>query len=360
MNFIFDEVKGLWTIPVKVYGAEIAAIVDTTLTRTVLAAGDVSTLTGLSVTDVLNVCTKRGGIKQRYPEHRHIDCYPLKLSCIYIGNVKFDTFQCLVSDAFENSHIGLDMLRCMSLAKDSAEKTLTCSEIRCDEYSSVYDKHFKDIGALSNESGNDLQQILEKLASYSITLYDAVTTARKIPGEMRTLVNGFLKMHEKFPMPIADVEVGDTLLHEGAQWVVEKIVMDDGAPMLLCNSKKGVSGWVRDAICVITNRQPKQVTGVNVSYLLDKLREFNSELYSYVLKKQVPDGLCSVVDAFMHEYGMFPMPVDNVGLGDAVLKDGTKYTVVQVKTESGRRCLHCKNQSGVTEWVIDDIVIVLG
>lgn len=117
------------------------------------------------------------------------------------------------------------MLRCMSLAKDSAEKTFTCSEIRCDEYSSVYDKHFKDIGALSNESGNDLQQILEKLASYSITLYDAVTTARKIPGEMRTLVNGFLKMHEKFPMPIADVEVGDTLLHEGAQWVVEKIVM---------------------------------------------------------------------------------------------------------------------------------------
>lgn len=177
------------------------------------------------------------------------------------------------------------MLRCMSLAKDSAEKTFTCSEIRCDEYSSVYDKHFKDIGALSNESGNDLQQILEKLASYSITLYDAVTTARKIPGEMRTLVNGFLKMHEKFPMPIADVEVGDTLLHEGAQWVVEKIVMDDGAPMLWCNSKKGVSGWVRDAICVITNRQPKQVTGVNVSYLLDKLREFNSELYSYVLKK---------------------------------------------------------------------------
>lgn len=83
-------------------------------------------------------------------------------------------------------------------------------------------------------------------------------------------------------------------------------------------------------------------------------------MYSYVLKKQVPDGLCSVVDAFMHEYGMFPMPVDNVGLGDAVLKDGTKYTVVQVKTESGRRCLHCKNQSGVTEWVIDDIVIVLG
>lgn len=237
------------------------------------------------------------------------------------------------------------MLRCMSLAKDSAEKTFTCSEIRCDEYSSVYDKHFKDIGALSNESGNDLQQILEKLASYSITLYDAVTTARKIPGEMRTLVNGFLKMHAKFPMPIADVEVGDTLLHEGAQWVVEKIVMDDGAPMLWCNSKKGVSGWVRDAICVITNRQPKQVTGVNVSYLLDKLREFNSELYSYVLKKQVPDGLCSV---------------DNVGLGDAVLKDGTKYTVVQVKTESDRRCLHCKNQSGVTEWVIDDIVIVLG
>lgn len=46
MNFIFDEVKGLWTIPVKVYGAEITAIVDTTLTRTVLAAGDVSTLTG--------------------------------------------------------------------------------------------------------------------------------------------------------------------------------------------------------------------------------------------------------------------------------------------------------------------------
>lgn len=46
MNFIFDEVKGLWTIPVKVYGAEIAAIVDTTLTHTVLAAGDVSTLTG--------------------------------------------------------------------------------------------------------------------------------------------------------------------------------------------------------------------------------------------------------------------------------------------------------------------------
>lgn len=63
MNFIFDEVKGLWTIPVKVYGAEIAAIVDTTLTRTVLAAGDVSTLTGLSVTEVLNTCTKRGGIK---------------------------------------------------------------------------------------------------------------------------------------------------------------------------------------------------------------------------------------------------------------------------------------------------------
>ena len=41
---------------------------------------------------------------------------------------------------------------------------------------------------------------------------------------------------------------------------------DDGAPMLWCNSKKGVSGWVRDAICVITNRQPNQVTGVNVSY----------------------------------------------------------------------------------------------
>lgn len=54
------------------------------------------------------------------------------------------------------------------------------------------------------------------------------------------------------------------------------------------------------------------------------------------------------------------MPVDNVGLGDAVLKDGTKYTVVQVKTESGRRCLHCKNPAGATEWVIDDIVIVLG
>lgn len=35
MSLIFDEVKGLRTIPVKVYGAEIAAIVDTTLTRTV-------------------------------------------------------------------------------------------------------------------------------------------------------------------------------------------------------------------------------------------------------------------------------------------------------------------------------------
>lgn len=51
MSLIFDEVKGLRTIPVKVYGAEIAVIVDTTLTRTVFAAGDVSTLTGLSVTE---------------------------------------------------------------------------------------------------------------------------------------------------------------------------------------------------------------------------------------------------------------------------------------------------------------------
>lgn len=157
---------------------------------------------------------------------------------------------------------------------------------------------------------------------------------------MRTLVNGFLKMHAKFPMPIADVEVGDTLLHEGAQWVVEKIVMDDGAPMLWCNSKKGVSGWVRDAICVITNRQPKQVTGVNVSYLLDKLREFNSELYSYVLKKQVPDGLCSVVDAFMHEYGMFPMPVDNVGLGDAVLRMVQSVQLFKLKQKAaGDACV---------------------
>lgn len=359
MSFSFAEVNGLWVVPVKVYDTEVKALVDTTLTRTVFSDRDASALTGLTVAEVLDVCAKRGGVKQKCPEHKHVDCYPLKLANVYVGDVKFDTFQCLVTDAFERSHIGLDMLRCMDLSKEGNDRTIVCSGIHCNMYSSVYDKHFKDIEVLSKESGNDLQQTLEKLASYSVTLYDAVTIAKRIPREMSTLVNGFLKMHQRFPMPIGDVKVGDTVLHDGAKWVVEKIATDDGAPILWCSSNKGVSGWVRDVICLVIKRPSEMSTGINVSGLLDELYVFHNELYSCVLNKQVPDKLHSVVDAFMHEYGMFPMPIENVQLGDAVLKDGVKYTVTKITKLDGGTQLHCQNPAGLKEYVLDDIVTVV-
>ena len=60
-------------------------------------------------------------------------------------------------------------------------------------------------------------KLMHRNISSPICEFSKASDTKHWKVEMRTLVDGFLKMHEKFPMPIADVEVGDTLLHEGAQ-----------------------------------------------------------------------------------------------------------------------------------------------